>query len=247
MNVSDIDWLFENIFAGGGEAYPEDEGPEPLNKRFNWVDPKTGKRPPKPPKEMLPGEADFRDLEQTFTVPPTHDDPQSVADVPIRHVEPSDRVGKYSLKDLIPPEELATIDQLLDLKLRAQKARGANRAALDKEFQAHRSEFESLMKKIVDVVLEGAFERSFNKTMRGIDKATKGVEGKIDQMSSELPIGSRVNFKPKHPEDYYDKHSKLMAAERRAHGASQRQPGDPKRVAAAKRAAHRLSGHESNF
>lgn len=150
MTIDNIDALFENLFAGD---YPGEEGPEPLNKRFNWLDPKTKKRPPQIPPEAMPGPEDMFD-EPTGATPP------AATPVPIKHLAPSDREGRYSLADLIPPDELATIDQLLDLKLRAQNAkRGAGKTALNKEFNAHRSEFESIMKKIVDVILEDNFER----------------------------------------------------------------------------------------
>ena len=156
VDIDTIIDLFENIFAGGGSAYPEDEGPEPLNKRFNWVDPKTGKRPPKPPKAMLPGKEDFAALEPEETP----------MNVPIKHINPSDTEGRYSMRDLIPPEELANIDHLLDLKLRAQRAQGTERDALEKEWQAHRSEFESLVTRIANIILEGDYKSRYR---RGAD------------------------------------------------------------------------------
>lgn len=150
MNAKRIAQIIEVLFQGG----PGDEAPEPLNKRFQWKDPKTGKAPPRPPREMLPGKKDFDDLEQTHSIPPTH----SAAEVPgsvhpgASDVGLDDRTGSVPMSQMIPKSEMATIDDLLDRYLAMQKTHGPERAKT--WFDQYRTaEFESALRKLVDFML----------------------------------------------------------------------------------------------
>lgn len=151
MDAARIREIIEVLFQGG----PGDqggEGPEPLNKRFNWVDPVSGKRPPKPPRAMLPTKKDFNALDQPGQPPVgPGQQPATPTDIPIRHHNDDDRVGKHSLNDLIPPGELATIDDLLDQYIARQRTEGPDQAAT--WFNRYRPEFESIVRKIVDFML----------------------------------------------------------------------------------------------
>lgn len=78
---------------------------------------------------------------------------------PVQPIQPSgdpdDRVGKHSMSDLLPKKEVATTDDLIDFFSRTQKQRGKPRKSMEKEFAAHRTEFESQAKlaQFVDAVL----------------------------------------------------------------------------------------------
>lgn len=140
MNAKRIDQIIEVLFQGGPEGYPDDLGPEPLNKRFSWKEPTTGQRPPAPPSEIMPSEQDVASAE---TIPP--------ATPPLA----ADRRGRHSMNDLIPKSELATIDDLLDRYLAMQKTHGPGPAKT--WFDKYRTaEFESLIARTVTMLLEGA-------------------------------------------------------------------------------------------
>lgn len=151
MNAKQIARIFEVLFSD----YPGEEGaPEPVNKRFNWVDPKTGKKPPTPPKEMLPTAKDMRDLDTEFTVPPGHDvDPVHAYPEPAKRPGlPDDRTGSVSMSQMLPKSEMATIDDLLDQYMRIKATKG-EQAARD-WFNMYRSaEFESAIRKLIGVFL----------------------------------------------------------------------------------------------
>jgi hypothetical protein len=149
MNAARINRFLEALFQG--------ELPEPAGgpARFNWVDPKTGKKPPKPPKAMLPGKEDFQAL--NAEVPPTSDlgreELGTGQAVPIKVKDATDTEGRHSLNDLLPKSEMATIDHLLDVYLQMQKTKGP--AAAKAWFDRYRTaEFESAIRKIVNVLLE---------------------------------------------------------------------------------------------
>jgi len=136
VNAKQIDRIVEVLFQGG--PGDEENVPEPLNKRFSWKDPVTGKAPPKPPKAMLPGKADFDALE----TPPAAAAPTA----------PARRRGTIPMDQMIPPNEMATIDQLLDQYLQMQKTQGpeAAKAWFD---QYRTAEFESALRKMVNALL----------------------------------------------------------------------------------------------
>jgi len=156
VNAKQIARIIEVLFQGdpGGEA------PEPLNKRFQWKNPATGKAPPRMPKEVIPTEKDMRDLDTEFSVPPGHEG----GAVP-RHAAPpagagagaglpDDRTGSVPFSGMIGKGEMATIDDLLDTYLQMQKTQGP--AAAKAWFDRYRTaEFESLMRYIADTILEG--------------------------------------------------------------------------------------------
>lgn len=150
MNAKRINQIIEVLFQGG----PGDDAPEPLNKRFSWKDPVSGKRPPRPPKEMLPDEKDFADLEQTHSIPPTHAAPEGAVhpggyapDAPL-----DDRTGSVPMSQMIGKNEMATIDDLLDRYLQMQKTHGPDKART--WFDQYRTaEFESALRKLVDALL----------------------------------------------------------------------------------------------
>jgi hypothetical protein len=141
VNREAIGQIIEILFQGE----PGEGAPEPLNKRFNWRDPATGKRPPRPPKAMLPTEQDIRDLEPATSAQPP-------AARPAGATQPDDRTGSVPMSGMIPNEELATIDQLLDQYLQMQKTQGpeAARAWFD---QYRTAEFESLIHKMANALL----------------------------------------------------------------------------------------------
>lgn len=156
VNARIINHIVEVLFQGD----PGDEGAhEPLNRRFQWKDPKTGKAPPRPPQEMLPTEQDMRDLDTTHDIPPSQD-PGSVhpgRKSPAPTATPAggpldDRTGSVPMSAMIGKDELATIDQLLDQYLQMQKTQGpeAARAWFDNYRTA---EFESVMRRLVDALL----------------------------------------------------------------------------------------------
>lgn len=148
MKTADIAELVEVLFSGG---YPDDQGPEPLNRRFNWKDPVSGKRPPKPPKAMLPTQQDFDALETPHQQIPVAGGAEAATPIPVQPADQSDRVGKFSLDDVIPPGEMATIDDLLDQYYARQKSEGPDAAKA--WFDRYRPEFESVVRKIVDYML----------------------------------------------------------------------------------------------
>lgn len=143
MNVKQIDQIVEVLFQGGPGDF--EGGSEPLNKRFSWKDPVTGKSPPKPPKAMLPGKADFDALETPPAAP-------QAAPTPSAPSAPDDRTGSVSMNQMLPPNEMATIDQLLDRYLQMQKTHGpeAAKAWFD---QYRTAEFESALQKMVNALL----------------------------------------------------------------------------------------------
>ena len=135
MNAKQIDHIFEVLFQGD----PGEDKPEPLNKRFNWVDPKTKMRPPIIPPEMLPGEEDFRDLDQGEVQP----EPEDI----------SDKVGSIPRDQMISRDEVASMDDLLDRYTEMVKTYGpeAAKAWMDNYRTA---EFESIVRKITDLILD---------------------------------------------------------------------------------------------
>jgi len=153
VNAKQIARIIEVLFQGDAGEHPE-----PLNKRFQWKDPKTGKSPERPPREMLPTEQDMRDLDATHEIPPGHEPgsvhPGALAPQarPTGDTLPDDRTGKYSMNDLIPKGEMATIDALLDRYLQIQKTHGPEAAKA--WFDMYRSaEFESALRRMVDAIL----------------------------------------------------------------------------------------------
>lgn len=112
MHVNEIDKLIEAMAYGGGGA-DEENAPEPLNKRFQWKDPKTGKKPRAIPPNMLPDEQDVDNLEPGSSKRFDWKDPKTgAAPEPI----PADmRPTEQDLSDLegevtIDPEGTKTVD-----------------------------------------------------------------------------------------------------------------------------------------
>lgn len=156
MNAKRINQIIEVLFQGG----PGDEAPEPINKRFQWKNPATGKAPPRPPKEIMPTEKDMSDLDTTFTAPPGHDNPTAgrydapkpAAPAPGQEAPLDDRTGSVPMSQMIGRSEMATIDDLLDRYLAMQKTHGPERART--WFDQYRTaEFESALRKLVDALL----------------------------------------------------------------------------------------------
>jgi hypothetical protein len=114
MNAVAVDALLERIFL---EADVEDYPEPPQHPRFKWKPPThtpgSGKVDPK---DIPPG------LMKAVEAPPEHLE------------DPEERIGKYSMKDLLPPEEVATKDDLIDFMAKIGKARGKKRKAWEKEF-----------------------------------------------------------------------------------------------------------------
>ncbi|MGV0949343.1 MAG: hypothetical protein ACOYB3_01635 [Azonexus sp.] len=164
MNAKQIARIIEVLFQGepGGEA------PEPLNKRFQWKDPVTGKAPPTPPASEMPTGQDFTDEEDVLPgsgVPVSQMGKHSLHDLastpsPGSDGMPSDRIGKHSMNDLLPSSEMATIDNLLDTYLQMQKTQGP--AAAKAWFDRYRTaEFESLVQRMAAIFLGEAIEDIF--------------------------------------------------------------------------------------
>lgn len=136
MNAKQIAAIFEVLFSD----YPEEGGSKPGNSRFQWVDPKTGKKPPMPPKSVLPTEKDLQELDPQFSSP----EPSQAM--------PDDRTGSIPMSQMIPKSEVATIDDLLDQYMRIKDQRGEQAAR--EWFDMYRSaEFESAVQKLVGVFL----------------------------------------------------------------------------------------------
>lgn len=159
VNERLINHIVEVLFQGG----PGDEGaPEPISRRFQWKDPKTGKAPPRPPKEMLPTEQDMRDL----------DAPGSPAQAPTATPASGsldDRTGSVPMSGMIGKDELATIDQLLDQYLQMQKTQGPEAAR--SWFEKYRTaEFEALVNKMADALMESDTE-AWSKHFDGIKQS----------------------------------------------------------------------------
>lgn len=137
MNAARINDIIEVLFQGGPGG---EDAPEPMNKRFNWK-PQGGQPPaPKPAQptsipvgtgaDINPGDMD--------------------GDVPIRDM--TDRTPRHPMNQMIPPNELATIDDLMDRYLQMQKTQGPEAAKA--WFDMYRTaEFESAVAKMVDSML----------------------------------------------------------------------------------------------
>jgi hypothetical protein len=69
---------------------------------------------------------------------------------------PDDRTGSVPMGQMLPDEEVATSDDLLDFFQKVKKAKGKSKKPLEKEFSAHRTEFESMLHKFVDKLLTEA-------------------------------------------------------------------------------------------
>jgi hypothetical protein len=150
VNAKQIAQVLEVLMPGetGGEG-----GPEPLNRRFNWKDPLTKKSPPRIPRGALPTKKTFSDIDREAAMPPGQGAVAGPGDMSGPEAQDmTDRVGKHSMNSLLPPEEMATIDQLLDRYLEMQKTHGPEAAS--QWFNNYRSaEFESILKKIADFLL----------------------------------------------------------------------------------------------
>jgi hypothetical protein len=87
--------------------------------------------------------------------PPGENAPQPppAAAAPTAPDEMDDRTGKYSMSDLLPKGEVATSDDLIDFFARIRDAKGKKKKSWEKEFAAHRSEFESKIHAFVDKLL----------------------------------------------------------------------------------------------
>jgi len=149
MNL--VDSLLETVFFGGEEGGLEDQ-PRP---RFKWKPPGGA---PSGGDDLIPGdledyeEADIPPRGGTMRVPPSRP-PAAVPPPPSEPDELDDRTGKYSMGDIMPKSEVATTDDLLDFFNRIKKMKGKSKKAGEKEFAAHRTEFESLLQKFVDRLL----------------------------------------------------------------------------------------------
>lgn len=149
VNAKKIDQLFEILFQGD---LPQGGGAEPLNRRFNWKDPVTKKAPPKIPRRALPGKKDFAAIDKEMAAGATtsHIEPGDLQGPEARDM--TDRIGKHSMNDLLPPGEMATTDQLLDAYLKMKRERG-DAAASAWLANYRRAEFEALKRRIVNALI----------------------------------------------------------------------------------------------
>jgi hypothetical protein len=150
MMLSHINSLLETVFFGGEEGGLEDR-PQP---RFKWKPPGGA---PSGEDDLIPG--DLGDYEDAVIQPrggamktPTARPPANPA-VP---GELDDRTGSISMSDMLPKGEVATSDDLIDFFAKIRDAKGKKKKSWQKEFDAHRSEFESKLMAFVDKLLTEA-------------------------------------------------------------------------------------------
>ena len=154
MDTNFVNSILETVFFGGEEGGLEDQ-PRP---RFKWKPPGGA---PSGGDDLIPGdledyeEADIPSRGGTMRVPPSRP-PAAVPPPPSEPDELDDRTGKYSMGDIMPKSEVATTDDLLDFFNRIKKMKGKSKKAGEKEFAAHRTEFESLIQQFVDRLLTEA-------------------------------------------------------------------------------------------
>jgi hypothetical protein len=130
VNAKLVDSLLEALIFPGEEGGME--GQPPSHPRFKW----------KPPGEVPASQA----------APTRLGKPSSLSKPGF--ADPEDRVGKYSMSDLLPKSEVATSDDLIDFFARIRDAKsGKKKQAWQKEFDAHRTEFESKLHAFVDRLL----------------------------------------------------------------------------------------------
>ena len=171
-----VDSLLETVFFGGEEGGLEDQ-PRP---RFQW----------KPPGGAAPGgddliPGDFGDYEDAAIPPrgsitnvPRSRPPSAVPPPPTEPDELDDRTGKYSMGDLMPQGEVATSDDLLDFFSRMKKSKGKAKKSMKREFDAHRTEFESLLHQFVDSLLTEAVCDMCGEEVGDQFMADRGLSGK---------------------------------------------------------------------
>jgi hypothetical protein len=152
MNL--VDSLLETVFFGGEEGGLEDQ-PRP---RFQWKPP-GGAAPGGD--DLIPGDlGDFEDAaippRGSITNVPRLRPPSAVPPPPSNPDELDDRTGKYSMGDLMPQGEVATSDDLLDFFSKMKAAKGKSKKSMKREFDAHSTEFESLIQQFVDGLLTEA-------------------------------------------------------------------------------------------
>jgi hypothetical protein len=150
MNTKLVDSLLETVFFGGEEGGLEDQ-PHP---RFKWKPPGGA---PSGGDDLVPG--DLGDYEDAVIPPrggamrvPSARPPAAVSH-PSEPGEMDDRTGSVSMSQMLPKGEVATTDDLIDFFARIRDAKGKKKQAWQKEFDVHKTEFESMLRAFVDRLL----------------------------------------------------------------------------------------------
>lgn len=177
MNTSTVDKLLESLFFREAAEGGLEDQPHP---RFKWTppaekkpvpaghgpyQPKTGARchcKPGVQRDNCPDcegtgmRIDFKAIrERPLSAKPAG---EPLPDTPAKPAidVPGEGEKLLSMKELMPKSEVATMDDLLDFfnRIKAEKNR-KRKAAMQREFELHRGEFESLLRKFVDTLLNG--------------------------------------------------------------------------------------------